>query len=163
MSARCMYVTVLRALPALALLMLLPPAAAFAAMPRTLDCSGRYHVNWRAESPIFVETAPPDSEELGGVTIHLASPTGRRFQAGLEPHWQAWGTKAVWLPSVRSDFIVFTFPIWLLAAICLAWPVTSLLLARRRRKGRGFEIEVRDQKSEVSQRANDAAESPSDL
>jgi hypothetical protein len=32
-------------------------------------------------------------------------------------------------------------PLWLLAAICLAWPVTSLLLARRRRKGRGFAVE----------------------
>jgi hypothetical protein len=37
------------------------------------------------------------------------------------------------------------------------------LLARRRRKGRGFEIEVRDQKSEVSQMPEDAADRPSDL
>ena len=35
-----------------------------------------------------------------------------------------------------------SIPLWLLAAICLAWPVTSLLLARRRGKGRGFEVEV---------------------
>ena len=41
------------------------------------------------------------------------------------------------LPS--SDF--YLIPLWLLAAICLAWPVTSLLLARRRRKGRGFAVE----------------------
>ena len=34
---------------------------------------------------------------------------------------------------------------------------------RRRRKGRGFEIEVRDQKSEVSQRPEGAADGPSDL
>jgi hypothetical protein len=31
-------------------------------------------------------------------------------------------------------------PLWLLAAICLAWPVTSFILARRRHK-RGFPIE----------------------
>ena len=34
-------------------------------------------------------------------------------------------------------------PLWLLAFICLAWPVTSFILARRRRKGRGFEVEAR--------------------
>ncbi len=43
-------------------------------------------------------------------------------------------------------------PLWLLAAVCLAWPVTSFIVARRRRRGRGFEVqaEVSDQKSEVS-------------
>src|SRR5688500_17121189 len=30
-----------------------------------------------------------------------------------------------------------TLPLWLLAAVCLAWPVTSFLV--RRRRGRGFE------------------------
>ena len=33
-------------------------------------------------------------------------------------------------------------PLWLLAAVCLAWPVTSLLVQRRRR-GRGFEVEAK--------------------
>jgi hypothetical protein len=33
-------------------------------------------------------------------------------------------------------------PLWLLAAVCLAWPVTSLLV-RRRRRGRGFEVEAK--------------------
>ena len=33
-------------------------------------------------------------------------------------------------------------PNWLLAAVCLAWPVTSFLIARRRRRGRGFAVEA---------------------
>ncbi len=33
-----------------------------------------------------------------------------------------------------------TFPLWLLAAVCLAWPITSFVLERRRRGG-GFEVE----------------------
>ena len=33
-----------------------------------------------------------------------------------------------------------TFPLWLLSLLCLAWPVTSFLLARRKRR-RGFEVE----------------------
>jgi hypothetical protein len=38
---------------------------------------------------------------------------------------------------------VVRLPLWLLCAICLAWPVTSFVIARRRRKGRGFEVEAR--------------------
>lgn len=33
-------------------------------------------------------------------------------------------------------------PVWLLAAICVAWPVTSFIVAWRRRKGRGFAVEA---------------------
>src|SRR5688500_15156224 len=33
-----------------------------------------------------------------------------------------------------------TSPLWLIAAVCLGWPVTSLVV-RRRRRGRGFEVE----------------------
>src|SRR5688572_8499479 len=32
-------------------------------------------------------------------------------------------------------------PLWLLAVVCLAWPVTSLLV--RRRRGRGFAVEAK--------------------
>jgi hypothetical protein len=34
--------------------------------------------------------------------------------------------------------------IWLLAFLCLAWPVTSFVIARRRRGTRGFEVEAKD-------------------
>ena len=37
----------------------------------------------------------------------------------------------------------WSIPLWLLAIICLAWPVTSFIIARWRRKGRGFEVEAR--------------------
>jgi hypothetical protein len=33
-------------------------------------------------------------------------------------------------------------PLWMLALLCLAWPVTSSILARRRWKGRGFAVEA---------------------
>jgi hypothetical protein len=66
---------------------------------------------------------------------------------------------ALWPAFSRGPFgpVVMTslrIPLWLLAAVCLAWPVTSFIVARWRR-GRGFEVEteVRDQKSEVSQSA----------
>jgi hypothetical protein len=39
-----------------------------------------------------------------------------------------------------NGFLILT-PFWLFALWCLAWPVASLLLARRRRRGRGFEVE----------------------
>jgi hypothetical protein len=47
----------------------------------------------------------------------------------------------------RGDHDTFSYvsvsvPLWLLATICLAWPVTSLLV-RRRRRGRGFEVEAK--------------------
>ena len=47
-----------------------------------------------------------------------------------------------WAPSavnLRYGWHV-VIPLWLLAFLCLAWPVTSFLLARRRR-GRGFPVE----------------------
>jgi hypothetical protein len=34
-------------------------------------------------------------------------------------------------------------PLWLLAFLCLAWPVTSFVVARRRRRTRGFEVEAK--------------------
>src|SRR5687768_15383636 len=45
------------------------------------------------------------------------------------------GAEAPWFTHYASR------PLWLLAAVCLAWPVTSYLV-RRRRRGRGFEVEA---------------------
>ena len=39
--------------------------------------------------------------------------------------------------------VVLVIPLWLLAFICLAWPVTSFIVRRRRRKARGFEVEAK--------------------
>ena len=52
-----------------------------------------------------------------------------------------------------SGSTMLDIPLWLLAFLCLAWPVTSFIIHRRRHK-RGFPVvqpEVSDQKSEVSQ------------
>ena len=38
---------------------------------------------------------------------------------------------------------VFSIPLWLPTLLCLAWPVTSFIIARCRRKGRGFAVEAR--------------------
>ena len=52
------------------------------------------------------------------------------------------------VPSVSDRLVGFrdtlvTIPLWLLVVICLAWPVTSFIVARRRGKGRGFEVEAK--------------------
>jgi hypothetical protein len=61
-------------------------------------------------------------------------------------HWDH-----VWLPLPLGDVewqwysldeIYLTLPLWFVSALCLAWPVTSLLV-RRRRRGRGFEVEAK--------------------
>ena len=46
------------------------------------------------------------------------------------------------LPTVERDTpdMYVSIPLWLPAAVCLAWPVTSFLLARRTRR-RGFPVE----------------------
>ena len=59
----------------------------------------------------------------------------------------------VFRPHVEFDdqaiagLIFITIPIWLLAAICLAWPVTSFVIARRRH-WRGFPVEVTNDKGQ---------------
>ena len=55
-----------------------------------------------------------------------------------------------WAPSavnVRNGWHV-VIPLWLLAVLCLAWPVTSFVIARRRRGTRGFDVEP-SQRAEV--------------
>ena len=64
------------------------------------------------------------------------------------------------------EVFVSFWPIWFLAFLCLAWPVTSFIIHRRRNK-RGFPViqpEVSDQKSEVSQSlVESATNAPPDL
>jgi hypothetical protein len=40
------------------------------------------------------------------------------------------------------SLLPIAIPLWLLAAVCLVWPVTSFITERRRR-GRGFEVETK--------------------
>src|SRR5688572_16630739 len=57
---------------------------------------------------------------------------------------------SLWVPSYTHidnmrawgfAYTAYTLPLWLLASLCLAWPVTSFILARWRGKGRGFAVE----------------------
>jgi predicted acyltransferase len=45
------------------------------------------------------------------------------------------------IPDPTAVAVSITIPLWLLAFLCLAWPVTSFVIARRRRGTRGFEVE----------------------
>jgi hypothetical protein len=69
-----------------------------------------------------------------------------------------------WIPRFDRlsvwNVAVLRIPLWLLAVVCLAWPVTSFVIARRRRGTRGFEVqtEVSGQKSEVSQSPEEGVE-----
>src|SRR5687768_14517198 len=56
----------------------------------------------------------------------------------FEPSDNSWAKKGAWaLPWIErvNQFgeTEVSLPLWLLAFLCLAWPVTSFLLARRRR------------------------------
>ena len=65
------------------------------------------------------------------------------------------GHPAVFFPQVLQwpeGVYVLDIPLWLLAFLCLAWPVTSFIIHRRRHK-RGFPVvqpELSCQKSELS-------------
>src|SRR5688572_15106528 len=52
--------------------------------------------------------------------------------------WPTWQRQVN--PSHDVGFI--WLPIWATAMLALAWPVTSFVIARRRRRGRGFEVEA---------------------
>jgi hypothetical protein len=62
----------------------------------------------------------------------------RRGDTNMSPWW--FRTTSVNAPSFRGNYS--ESPLWFLIALCLACPVTSFILARRRRKGRGFPVEA---------------------
>ena len=81
----------------------------------------------------FKEALPYEPEVSWGPQVG----DGRRFALQL--------SQSLW-PRVEHRRLlgaVVEIPLWLLAFICLAWPGTSFILARRRRKARGFEVGAR--------------------
>jgi hypothetical protein len=83
----------------------------------------------------------------GGLRVQYSSPAS--FGAGVRGSGFAWisysfryGVRpySVWYFDPQFRVTEVSLPLWLLAAICLAWPVTSFILARRKRK-RGFPVE----------------------
>ena len=87
----------------------------------------------------------------GRIGITWADTLSQGFEIGVyrpDEAVEELGLRGLVLPEVSLDDIagIFTMttvelPLWLLAAICLAWPVTSFLV--RRRRGRGFEVEAK--------------------
>ena len=117
-----------------------PPEAVYA----TLE-PGSLHLGWWQDA-----SSPDLSLSASSVVLHRIDPV-------MPTEWWPRVVKVRFPGAVAT---AVHLPLWLLAFLCLAWPVTSFVA---RRKGRGFGVEVRDQKSEVSQRAEDAAIKPSDL
>ena len=93
---------------------------------------------WRVEITQVTPAPPPQPAYIKV----LAIPGNERDVFDI-PGLRA-GSGVYVMVGVRSErYWTLRMPLWLLAAICLAWPVTSLLLARRRRKGRGFAVEAK--------------------
>ena len=77
------------------------------------------------------------------VIIHRQDDVFVTYTASLErQYYTSVFMDHLW-PVVQSwqDIHYVQIPLWLLAAICLAWPVTSYVVQRRRR-GRGFAVET---------------------
>ena len=83
---------------------------------------------------VIERTEGPGSELLTAGITRIPAPDALPGNA-LWPHVQRVSASYYTTTSVA-------FPLWLLAAVCLAWPVTSFLV-RRRRRGRGFEVEAK--------------------
>ena len=88
---------------------------------------------WQEKGSNIYDPYPPE-------IISFDSATDNSLRSALLPAYER--GQILTLKDGAREALDVRFPLWLLAAICLAWPVTSLLLARRRRKGRGFEVEV---------------------
>ena len=68
-----------------------------------------------------------------GPYFERATPEDLAFNDAILPRF-------VWYNKAPMKTLTVSLPLWLLAFICLAWPATSFLIARRRHK-RGFPIE----------------------
>jgi hypothetical protein len=127
------------------LFLLLCGAAAVAAIP--LSLVGRttlsLYVPW-GEFLLRMEDASIKAAIFPFGTLHSYEP--RLIELDLRPSSSlddalAWGV----FPTGRrvGPEMYFTLPLWMAAVLLLAWPVTSLLILRRRRKGQGFDVEAR--------------------
>jgi hypothetical protein len=142
---------ILLAAAGLALLLWMPLSARIALeLSRTHPSANQWYTLWIGGGQIIASDAsmglPPSLP--GAWRMRLL--TGREAAGGVplwEPAWRRWllpGTSSVsfFLPGGFSQpytWRALAVPLWLPALLCLAWPLTSLLLARRRR-GRGFEV-----------------------
>src|SRR5687768_3231902 len=82
---------------------------------------------------LYVEYLDFRTSSFEAGSLPYGPPSEDRLQDHLVPSWY-------WYHSVKL-WSWIQLPLWLLAFLCLAWPVTSFLV-RRRRRGRGFEVGV---------------------
>src|SRR5688572_21687111 len=102
-----------------------------AALPRFGVTAGHggFAIQWvRGQPPLYLFNDPE-------FTITRAPDDEGAPWGILLPGW-------IKLEGPRFVVAILQIPFWLLAAVCLAWPVTSFLV-RRRRRGRGFEVETK--------------------
>ena len=90
---------------------------------------------------LLVVAAPARGDSQALVAIARVSYSLSPSGAALYP---TWGTNQYLSNAGVASVTWIAVPLWLLAFLCLAWPVTSFILARRRRKGRGFEVQTAD-------------------
>jgi hypothetical protein len=97
-----------------------------------IGAGGGWFVAWTAAPDAGGRTAPIDwAESRAWLNPYRGSLS--EFDA---PYWPPVHT----LDGTHVFLQFVKVPLWLLALICLAWPVTSFIIARRRHK-RGFPVE----------------------
>jgi hypothetical protein len=85
---------------------------------------------WTYSTPLFV--AEVEGVEVGAQLLSID------MLGAVSPVWLS--STQLALPAQPRSIIYI--PLWLLAAVCLAWPSMSFALARRRLGGRGFAVEA---------------------
>jgi hypothetical protein len=74
---------------------------------------------------------------VSATDLHL-----NRIQYAANDRAADWGSTNLMRPNLQTSVGVFylTIPVWQVAVLCLAWPVTCFIVARRKSK-RGFPVE----------------------
>ena len=104
-----------------------------------------------------VEYIPGPSDLVGDSFGYEFPDFSWHWNRPFTPPWNApWPAVQTWRAPHQSAYF-FTVPLWLLAAVCLAWPVTSFVV-RRRRRGRGFDVGMTNEET----RNPNEARSPND-
>src|SRR5687768_6122480 len=92
---------------------------------------------WLAGGVVGVQAEYPGPDEDVGIRAWHSRATGEWQWADAAIPAFGHGPPIVSHPPASTTITEIQLPLWLLAFISLAWPVTSFILARRRRK-RGF-------------------------
>jgi hypothetical protein len=77
-------------------------------------------------------------EHWAAASVEFAMRLDHDGDEAMGPWW--FRTTTINAPTFKGTY--WDCPLWIPLVLLLAWPVTSLLLTRRRRKGRGFAVEA---------------------